>query len=70
MNAPVGRISPLLWVMSTVYVALTAGTVWLAVQLAPWGLLLLIVAASFAAASWVSGLMAFGIACIEDEELA
>ena len=65
-----GRISPLLWVMTAMYVGLTAATVWLAFQLAPWGLLLLIVAAILAVASWVAGLMAYGITCLEDEELA
>ena len=58
-------LSPVLWVVAACYTLVGIGTAWVAIALAPWGLLLLIIAlASFAAAVFC-GAMAVGISRLE-----
>lgn len=57
--------SPALWVLAFGYAAGAAVLVWLAFSLAPWGLLLLIPAASIFTAAVLTGFIAYGISRLE-----
>ncbi|WP_270366173.1 hypothetical protein [Microbacterium algeriense] len=61
----VALFSPMLWVVAAGYAAVGVTLVYVAVLLAPWGLLLLILALGTLAAAVLSGLIAFGISRLE-----
>lgn len=61
----VALFSPVLWVVAAGYAAVGVTLVYVACLLAPWGLLLLILALGALAAAVLSGLIAFGISRLE-----
>ena len=63
----VALFSPVLWVVAVVYAFTGGALAWVAVVLAPWGLLLLILALGALAAATLSGFIAFGISRIEED---
>lgn len=59
------RLSPLLRVLAAAYTILAAVTIGIAIALAPWGLLLILLALGFAAAAAVAFVVAAGVERIE-----
>lgn len=58
-------LSPVLWVVAVGYAAVGVTLVYVACALAPWGLLLLILAIGALAAAALCGFVAFGISRLE-----
>lgn len=65
VDLAVALFSPVLWVVAAGYAAVGVTLIYVAVLLAPWGLLLLILALGTLAAAVLSGLIAFGISRLE-----
>jgi hypothetical protein len=61
----VALLSPVLWVVAASYAALAIALSWIAILLAPWGLLLLLLAIGAIAASVLLAFVAFGISRLE-----
>lgn len=57
--------SPAVWVLALVYGAIGVGLVWLAIHLAPWGLLILIPACLFFFSAGICGAVAYGLSRLE-----
>lgn len=63
----VAALSPVLWVISIGYAFVGVALACVAVALAPWGLLLLLLALGALAASALSAFVAFGVSRIEGD---
>ncbi len=66
--APAGRLSPLVRVTSVVYALVGIAIAVVAVVLAPWGLLLLVLSLAVLVVAFLLWLMAEGFAAIEGDE--
>lgn len=66
--APTGRLSPLVRVTAVVYAVVGIAIAAVAVTLAPWGLLLLVLSLAVLAVAFLLWLMAEGFAAIEGDE--
>lgn len=65
-----GRMSLALWVLAAGYLAVAGLLVWLAVALAPWGLLFLVLAAGAVVVALLVAFIAYGVANLEEDDEA
>lgn len=67
-DAPGGGFAPIVRLAACAYAGVGAAVAWIAFLLAPWGLLLLIVALGAFGAAAICGLMAVGFAEVEGDK--